>query len=196
MGLVVFNLLASIAVLLVLLPPYIIGYGRMTKARELIAQDPQVLADYSAARGGLRPVLIYLAIVAAVVIVGLGLQKLITTRIEPAAFDTLAMTGFWLIVAVAPVIIALILIGMLISLAATSRARSRYLDRLTWEWPDAPHFGQAAELLRGGRNLLGVAGAGGVAVIACLFMGLAWIALLFSVASYSIQCVRSGSKCL
>lgn len=199
MDLAALLLLALAIVAALLVPPYVVGRLRMTKARSMIAHEPHLAAGFGLVSGGARPILIYLGVVVGVAVIGIVLTIVLAIRVEPLVAGREGFVIFQLLVFSPPIILAVVLIGMLISLAATGRARSRYLDQLAQQ-PDLSEQSRAsvtaaAEQLSGGRSLLGVAGTAAIAAIACLALGLGWIALLFSVAGGAIQCARSA-KCL
>lgn len=182
-------------VLALLLPPYLIARRQQLQAREELGENPAILAGFDAARGGPRPVLIYLVVVLFLLVGGLAAMQVITRLIEPQATDAAGYALLGLVFLGLPILLALILIGLLISLTATGRARFRYLEVLVEQQPNLPGVAAAAELVRR-RGLPGVAVAATVATLACIALGLGWIALLFSAAGYAIQCTRSNSKCL
>ncbi len=178
-----------------LLPPYLIARKQQLKAREELGDNPAILAGFDAARGGPRPVLIYLVVLLFVLVGGLAAVQVITRLVEPKATDAAGFAMLALVIFGLPILVALILIGLLISLTATGRARFRYLADLVEQQPNLPGVAAAADLVRRG-GLPGVAVAATVATLACLALGLGWIAFLFSAANYAIQCTRSNSKCL
>ncbi len=184
-----------VAALGLLLPPYLIGRNLQLKARQELVQHPAVLAGFDAARVGPRPVVIFVVVVLFVLVGGLAGLQVITRLIEPRATDAAGYGVFALIIVGLPILVALILTGMLISLTATGRARFRFLEDLLQQQPDLPGVEAAAELVRR-RGLPGVAVAATAATLACIALGLGWIALLFSIGGYAIQCSRSNSKCL
>ncbi|WP_152365481.1 hypothetical protein [Microlunatus speluncae] len=182
-------------VLALLLPPYLIARNHQLKARQELGGNPAILAGFDATRAGPRPVLTFVVVTLFLLVGGLAGLQVITRLIEPRATDAAGYALIGLFFFGVPVLVALILIGLLISLTATGRARFRYLEGLVREQPDLPGVSAAAELVRRG-GLPGVAVAATVATLACLALGLGWIAFLFSMAGYAIQCTRSNSKCL
>ncbi|MFC7625397.1 hypothetical protein [Microlunatus sp. GCM10028923] len=192
LAIILVNLVGGGAVLALLLPAYVLGRRRLVASEEPLAHDPELLTGYRRVTGGPRPVLIFLAAVLGVIVVGLVIQYLVTTQIEPEA-GTIAVGASVLVLVAAPVpvVLGIVLVAMLIWLIATTRSRYHYLEQIAHQ-PGAP---EAAARLRNERGSLGIAGAAGFAAVTCLLLGIGWVGLLFAAAGGAIQCVRNP-KCL
>lgn len=192
------NVVGGLLVVLLLLPVLRRCNRRFAAARECLVPDAGLQRHYDVARlPGWRGRLLfgYLLLGLVLVLGGLVVQTVVVQVIEPEADLPVFFLVLYLAPVVVPLLIGAVLGGQLVQQLVRGQARHQLLEDVLAQDPDRGGAAAARDELTAGRGALGLAGVGLAAVLACLAMGLGWVALLFVAAAATIDCARSA-KCL